>query len=193
MVALSVSDRFAWLDRYVTIHTPESFAEIDWNPSAPDIEEAKQMIRSAAVSQIEAARARWAPLAEISRFYESRERSRYNHLMTQALERLLPDESTPLRFAFWGANTHGVRLSRVLRELRPSSELVVVVDEFLEAERFCGVPVVRSSALDELRREGVYVFISTFAGRDYAQNHLREKEVEHGCLFDDLLTFHALS
>ncbi|MNJ77106.1 hypothetical protein D3C77_745270 [compost metagenome] len=86
-----------------------------------------------------------------------------------------------------------MRLSRALRELRPGSELVVVVDEFLDADNFCGVPVVRSSALDELRRDGVYVFISTFAGRDYAQTRLREKEVEHGCLFDDLLTFHALS
>lgn len=193
VVALSTSDRFAWLDRYVKIHTPQDFADIDWDPSVPDIEEAKQMIRNAAASQIEAARARWAPLAQISHFYESRERSQYNHLMTQALERLLPDGTTPLRFAFWGANTHGVRLSRVLREIRPGSELVVVVDEFIEAERFCGVPVVRSSALDELRRQGVYVFISTLAGRDYALRHLREKAVEHGCLFDDLLTFHALS
>ncbi|MDD1974997.1 polysaccharide pyruvyl transferase family protein [Pseudomonas tussilaginis] len=193
VVAHNISDRFAWLDRYVKIHTVESFAKIDWNPIVPDIEEAKQMIRNAAAQQIEAARARWAPLAQISTFYETRERSQYNHLMVQALKHLLPGELSPLRFAFWGANTHGVRLSRALRELRPGSELVVVVDEFLDADNFCGVPVVRSSALDELRRDGVYVFISTFAGRDYAQTRLREKEVEHGCLFDDLLTFHALS
>lgn len=193
VAAHNISDRFAWLDRYVKIHTPESFGEIDWNPVVPDIEEAKQMIRDAAIRQIEAARARWAPLTEISAFYEARERSQYNHLMTQALERLLPAGSAPLHFAFWGANTHGVRLSRAIRALRPGSELVVVVDEFLSADSFCGVPVVRSSFLDELREQGVYVFISTFAGRDYAEAHLQEKGVQYGCLFEDQLTFHALS
>jgi hypothetical protein len=193
VVALSVSDRFAWLDRYVKIHTPQTFADIDWNPRCPDIEDAKQMIRNAAVAQIEAACRRFAPLAQVSEFYEGRERSRYNHLMVDALERLLPQDQAPLRFAFWGANTHGVRLTRVLRELRPGSELVAVVDEFLEAERFCGVPVVRSSSLEALRKQGIFVFISTYAGREYAERHLRENDVAHGCLFDDLLSFHALS
>ena len=165
VVAHNISDRFAWLDRFVKIHTRETFAEIDWNPSVPDLEEVKQKIRSAAARQIELARERWAPWAEISAFYEERERSRYNHLMEQALRRSLPDATAPLRFAFWGANTHGVRLSRALRELRPGSELVVVVDEYLQADSFCGVPVVRSDALPRLRQEGVYVFIATYAGR----------------------------
>jgi len=193
VVAHNISDRFAWLDRFVKIHTRDTFAEIDWNPEAPDIEEVKQTIRSAAARQIELARERWAPWAEISAFYESRERSHYNHLMEQALRRLLPDDSAPLRFAFWGANTHGVRLSRALRELRPGSELIVVVDEYLQAERFCGVPVVRSDHLEALQRDGVYVFIATFAGRDYAEQHLQRAGVAHGCLFHDQLTFHALS
>ncbi|HZX15306.1 MAG TPA: polysaccharide pyruvyl transferase family protein [Pseudomonas sp.] len=193
VVAHNISDRFAWLDRYVKIHTRETFGEIDWQVGVPDIEDSKQMIRSAAAKQIEAARARWAPLAEISGFYESRERSVYNNLMVQTLQRLLLDKEKPLRFAFWGANTHGVRLTRALRELWPGSELVTVVDEYLQSDSFCGVPVVRSGVLDELRREGIYVFICTFAGRDYAERHLLEKGVEHGCLFDDLLTFHALS
>ncbi|WP_175253837.1 MULTISPECIES: polysaccharide pyruvyl transferase family protein [Pseudomonas] len=193
VVAHNISDRFAWLDRFVKIHTRETFAEIDWNPGVLDLEDLKQQIRNAAARQIELAHERWAPWAEISAFYEARERSRYNHLMEQALRRLLTDDPAPLRFAFWGANTHGVRLSRTLRELRPGSELVVVVDEYLQADSFCGVPVVRSDALAGLRRDGVYVFITTFAGRDYAERHLQEAGVEHGCLFDDQLTFHALS
>ena len=193
VVAHNISDRFAWLDRFVRIHTRETFAEIDWNPNVPDLEEVKQKIRSAAARQIELARERWAPWAEISAFYEERERSRYNHLMELALRRSLPDGTAPLRFAFWGANTHGVRLSRALRELRPGSELVVVVDEYLQADSFCGVPVVRSDALARLRQEGVYVFIATYAGRDYAERYLQQAGVEHGCLFYDLLTFHALS
>jgi hypothetical protein len=193
VVAHNISDRFAWLDRYVKIHTRETFAQIDWNPGVLDLEETKRVILAAAARQIALTRERWAPLAEISAFYESREPSQYNHMMTQALEELVPHGQEPLRFAFWGANTHGVRLSRALAELRPGSELVAVVDEYLQAERFCGVPVVRSDALDRLRREGIYVFISTYAGREYAEKHLREKGVEHGCLFRDLLTFHALS
>lgn len=193
VVAHNISDRFAWLDRYVHIHTRETFAEIDWDVAAPDLEEAKQAIRTAAARQIEAARARWAPLAEISAFYESRERSAYNNLMVQALNRLLPGEPIPLRFAFWGATTHGVRLSRALRELRPGSELVRVVDEYVQADSFCGVPVVRSSALEDLRREGVFVFIATHVGREYAEARLTDWGLAHGCLFDDLLTYHALS
>ena len=80
-----------------------------------------------------------------------------------------------------------------MRELRPGSELIVVVDEYLQAERFCGVPVVRSDHLEALQRDGVYVFIATFAGRDYAEQHLQRAGVAHGCLFHDQLTFHALS
>lgn len=193
VVTHNISDRFAWLDRYVKIHTRETFAQIDWNPGVLDLEETKRVILAAAARQIARARERWAPLAEISAFYESREPSQYNHMMTQALEELVPQGQEPLRFAFWGANTHGVRLSRALAELRPGSELVAVVDEYLQAERFCGVPVVRSDALDRLRQEGIYVFISTYAGREYAEKHLREKGLDHGCLFRDLLTFHALS
>lgn len=193
VVARNISDRFAWLDRYVKIHTRETFAQIDWNPKMPDLEEVKQMILNAAARHIERARERWAPWAEISAFYESRERSEYNRLMVLALQQLLPGDSTPIRFAFWGANTHGVRLARALHELRPGSSLVAVIDEYLQADRFCGAPVVRSDALDALRHDGIYVFISTFSGRDYAEKRLREKGVDHGCLFDDILTFHALS
>lgn len=193
VTGLSISDRFAWLDRYVQLHTPDTFARIDWSPTPPDVEEAKQAIRAAAIGQIEAARAKWAPLAEISAFYEARERSAYNTLMEQALARLLPADSGPLRFAFWGATTHGVRLSHALRKLRPGSELLLVVDEYAELDNFCGVPVVRSTALEALQRDDVFVFIATHGGREYAQARLQQAGVRHGCLFNDLLTYHALS
>lgn len=193
VVAHNISDRFAWLDRYVRIHTEEHFAQIDWQVEAPDLEDIKQMIRQSAVQQIEAAYTRWAPMAQISAFYESRERSPYNHLMVQALNRVLSCEPGPLRFAFWGATTHGVRLSRALRALRPGSELVCVVDEYIKAEQFCGVPVVRSLSLDALRQNSTFVFIATYVGRDAAESLLIERGVAHACLFNDLLTYHALS
>lgn len=193
VVAHNISDRFAWLDRYVRIHTREAFAEIDWAVAAPDLEEAKQAILRAAAQQIEMTRARWAPLAQISAFYEARQRSDYNNMMLQSLNRLLPSELKPLRFAFWGATTHGVRLTRALRDWRPGSELVCVIDEYVQADNFCGVRVVRSSVLTELQREGVFVFIATYVGREYAATRLDEHGLAYGCLFDDLLTYHALS
>ena len=193
MVAHNISDRFAWLDRYVPIYTQDTFADIDWFPAVPELEETKQAIRIAAVQQIEDTRRRWAPLAEISAFYEQRQRSQYNNLMMRALHRLLPGDSSSIRFAFWGATTHGVRLSRALRELRPGSELVLVIDEYVQTESFCGVPVMRSDVLGSDAVSGVFVFIATYVGHDYAQAKLDEQGLSYGCLFDDLLTYHALS
>lgn len=193
VVAHNISDRFAWLDRYVPIYTQDTFADIDWFPAVPELEETKQAIRIAAVQQIEDTRRRWAPLAEISAFYEQRQRSQYNNLMMRALHRLLPGDSSSIRFAFWGATTHGVRLSRTLRELRPGSELVLVIDEYVQTESFCGVPVMRSDVLGSDAVSGVFVFIATYVGHDYAQAKLDEQGLSYGCLFDDLLTYHALS
>lgn len=193
VVARNLSDRFAWLDRYVRIYTVDSFADIDWNVAAPEIEDAKQAIRAAVIGQIETARARWAPLAEISGFYEARERAAYNRLLIQAIESVLPADPAPLRFAFWGATTHGVRLSRALREIRPGSQLVAVIDEYLDSQSFCNVPLVRSDALERLRDEGVVVFIATYVGRQYAEERMSSHGLGYFCLFDDLLTYHSLS
>ena len=196
VVGCNISDRFAWLDRYVKIYAPDDFAEIDWSPQSLDLGTVKTTICAAAAQQIESARSKWGPLAEISAFYEARNRSSYNNLMREALEKALALSSTPkgtLRFAFWGATTHGVRLSRALQEMRPRSELILVIDEFVESKSFCGVAIRRSDALPEIARQGVFVFIATYAGRSYAEAKLRAAGVAYTCLFGDLLTYHALS
>ncbi len=46
-------ERYAWIDKFLPLYTPDRFGEIDWNVQAPDIEDVKRMILETAVAAVE--------------------------------------------------------------------------------------------------------------------------------------------
>lgn len=100
VVANNISDRFAWLDRY--IYTSNKFSEINWNIAVPDIEIAKNEILTTAAEVIQSKYSKFNSLTKISFFYESRELSNYNSLIFSSLFNKLTEVVGPIRFAFWG-------------------------------------------------------------------------------------------
>ena len=66
-------ERYGWLDKFLPLYTPETFAEIDWNPARIDLEAHKKLVMQLAVSII-----RQQPeeedLLAVQNFYLNREK-----------------------------------------------------------------------------------------------------------------------
>ncbi|MDO4284166.1 MAG: polysaccharide pyruvyl transferase family protein [Eubacteriales bacterium] len=53
MVRDYFDDRYAWLDKYVRLYTPDRFGEIDWHPTVPEsVEEIKPLLTELAVREL---------------------------------------------------------------------------------------------------------------------------------------------
>jgi len=67
-------ERYAWIDRYLPLYTPDKFGEIDWNAKAPDLERAKTLVFNAAKAAVTGAAFSEARYQAVHDFYMSRER-----------------------------------------------------------------------------------------------------------------------
>lgn len=69
-------ERYAWIEKFLTLYTPDRFGEIDWNVQAPDIEPLKRQILETAAACVE--RTPDAPrlAQELSSYWLDRERGR---------------------------------------------------------------------------------------------------------------------
>lgn len=64
------SFRFSAIEKYVPIYTEKDFDKINWDPDTVDYEPMKTKILDNAAKQMEIAYKKWAPMYDISQFYE---------------------------------------------------------------------------------------------------------------------------
>lgn len=67
-------ERYAWIEKYLPLYTPDRFGEIDWNVQAPDIEHVKRQVLETAAAAVERA-PEFARMADaLTAFYLDRTR-----------------------------------------------------------------------------------------------------------------------
>lgn len=69
-------ERYAWIDKFLPLYTPDRFGEIDWNVQAPDIEAVKRQIVETAAACVQRAPDASRLADELSSFWLDRERGR---------------------------------------------------------------------------------------------------------------------
>lgn len=69
--------RFAGLDRIIKVYKPKEFAEIDWNPQCPDIEELKRLTIENVIQSVQDTYNKWNKICDLSDYYESTEKQIY--------------------------------------------------------------------------------------------------------------------
>lgn len=62
--------RFSGLDRLINCYHPSEYADIDWNPKVPDLEDLKEKTIRTTVKMIRRAAEKYKDLCELSDFYE---------------------------------------------------------------------------------------------------------------------------
>jgi hypothetical protein len=67
-------ERYAWIEKFLPLYTPDRFGAIDWNVQAPDVEPVKRQILDAAAACVERAPEAAKRADELTAFWLDRER-----------------------------------------------------------------------------------------------------------------------
>ena len=123
-------NRFSWIDKLLPLYTPENFDKIEWNPLPVEYEQQKADIKNALKRVILGEGDRIEALAEVSAFYEMRDRIEYNSAYKRALEKYgsLSDE---VKYAIWGTVTSkSNQLKHCIDEMYPKWTFIGIFDKF---------------------------------------------------------------
>ena len=167
----NISPRMGWIDRYLKIFTPENYSLIDWKGQIVSYEKTKEMMIELAINKIEEARKKYGLQADLSFFYECREKSQYGNFYWKVLEKLPEERKESLEYVLWGAGQIGMNVAQVIQEAYPASKLKAVIDSYCTGT-FFGIPIQKPDFLKNHEKE--YVFITTHSGEKCAREFLEK-------------------
>lgn len=165
----NLSPRMGWIDRYLRIFTPETYSMIQWEGQTVFYEDRKAQMLDIAIARIKETVQRFGEAADLSYFYEIRDRSPYGNYYRKVLERLPEERKGSFDYVLWGAGQIGMNVYQVIQEIYPDSRCIAVIDSYCTGE-FFGVPILKPEALKEYTKE--YVFITTWSGEACAKEML---------------------
>ncbi|MBP3285044.1 MAG: polysaccharide pyruvyl transferase family protein [Clostridia bacterium] len=130
--------RFAWLDKYIPLYSYEEYDKIDWNPASIDYEAEKELLILVALKRLKDVHCT-AGIEEVDRYYQERNRGKYENFYRVALENTyLLDEfakrnwvgKEKVEYAFWGATSATEKIYRYICEKYPNAKLVKIIDTY---------------------------------------------------------------
>lgn len=168
------SCRFEWINKLITVYSPEDFENIDWNPSILEIEKLKAKMRKVISSRIIEAYSKYSELLEISDFFEQCEHEEANSVSKQIIEAVR--NSGKDKYAIWGTGGYlGNAIYEILRRECPEVTLVAAFDKYRK-ECFHGV---QTQTLDQLELlENVFVIVTTASGEPEAVQYMQKIGME---------------
>lgn len=159
----NISYRFSWLDKYLTLYSSDSFHTIDWRPQAIMFEDRKQRIKALICNEIRSAFEKYAPLYELSEFYEDREKAPYGNHFVERIRTMHTYMPETFRYLIWGCGLIGASVLQVMRSEFPNASLVAAVDNYVEGT-WHGVPVIKPDMLDN--HPGDFIILATYSGTE---------------------------
>ena len=142
-------ERFAFLDGIIPLYTCKNYRDIDWNPTPPDIEAHKTLIKEFVFSRIKAIAYR----TRISRAYKEAASGLYDfcHEMRHAAAKILSlTNDKPLNYAIWGVvMPDALHLVEAMKMLCPNSCFKKAVDTYASGN-YMGVEIIRPELIEFL-------------------------------------------
>lgn len=165
----NISHRMGWIDRYLSIYTPQTYHEINWSGQEISYEKDKRIMIDIAISRIQNVNRQYAQSLDWSFFLESRERYEYGNYFKEILKKLPAQQKKSFKYILWGAGQIGINVHQIISEMFPNSKLVGVVDSYCDGT-FFGVPIQKPSVLNS--NDDSYIFITTTSGEHCARTYL---------------------
>lgn len=165
------SPRMSWIDKFLTIYTPDKYENIDWNPKPIYFEEHKKRIKDLAVKRITEAFSKYNDIFEISEFYENRTRGNYNNLYFDVLKKMPSELGDDFKYVIWGTSQIGIHAYSKISEIFPKSKMVAAIDTYANGE-FFGKIVERPEKLGFYN--DAYIFIASYSGEKDIVNELKK-------------------
>lgn len=158
----NISERMAWIDRYLHIYTPKTYSEINWNGQVVEYEERKRQMLQIAVKRIRDTVAQYEDIFDYSCYLESRECADYGNFYRERISEIPEERKKKLKYIIWGCGQVGIHTYHAMRNMYPDSKLAAVVDSYCEG-MFCdGTPIQKPDVLKA--EEGKYILIATHSG-----------------------------
>jgi len=150
--------RFGFIDKYLPLYTREHWHEIDWNPSAQNIENEKTLIKECFFAQVRAVAAR----TEVSAMYENRH-SQIPYLPSYSVDIVLSKlplpKDKPFKYAIWGGCCEAsIQLHNQIVNTFEKAALVNMIDTYASG-KILDVDIIRPSEISNLA-EDVIVFVT---------------------------------
>lgn len=170
------SERFGWIDRYLSIYTPENMDEITWDPAPVEFEQEKEKIVQLAVFEIQNAYEKWKLRCEVSDFYEARTKSRYGSRYYYLLE-TLPRKEEKFDFIIWGCGLIGESVYKAMENLYPQARMVAAIDKFVEGT-FHDVQILKPEQLADYPT--ALVLLANYSGKKEGYRLMKKLGREEG-------------
>ena len=159
----NISYRFSWLDKFLKLHTKEDFDKINWNPVPIEYDDIKDKLVNMFSQQILRVYEKYKNLAEISLFYEKREKAKYGNRYSDLLKTIPKGREERFDYIIWGCGLIGNIVNELMKELFPNATLKAAVDRFYKGEKWNNVTIIRPDKLGEF--DNCYIVLSTFSGK----------------------------
>lgn len=173
----SVSDRFAWLDKFIKIYSASEFAKIDWNPSIPDMEREKEKIIETQISIIENQYQRYAAMEMLHQLYSNRKRCNYESSLLMTIDPIIEyvnkhwNKEQECKYAIWGWSVFAEEIVKYIKQHYPKARLVTIFDSYRTFEKYG----VKAELPEGLSNNGDYVtFITSDAVAYFAEEYFKQ-------------------
>lgn len=169
MAKTHISYRFAWLEKLLKLYDEDDFDKIDWNPTPVIYEEHKNRLLNLTVRRLREAYDKYSEIADISYFYEMRDKKTYYvdafASIKQFIDHTFTDKEKIYKYSIWGLTQISSHAVRYIEEKYPNAELINVYDTFRELT-FEGK---RSQSPENIRKnQEDYILVTTNGAKNNA-------------------------
>lgn len=143
------SSTYAWIDKFLPVYEINDADKIDFNCASVDIEDYKQKLLDLDATRIRDVFDKYNKTCEISEFYESTERKKFENVYLVRLKKYTErnwKRDVPVQYALWGITQISEVVYNYIKEQYPLAHLAAVFDDYRDLE-FHGIKAVRTTEL----------------------------------------------
>ncbi len=129
LVSDNFDGRFSWIDKYLTLYTPDKFKEIVWNPEAVDYEEDKRAITEIFIREIQRRFEQVKDSQWLNDYYGLRTRSMINSELVKGLKELPFARNKRIRYGIWGLIAQAQTIKNVIENHFEDWRLETIIDK----------------------------------------------------------------
>ncbi|MCM1256252.1 MAG: polysaccharide pyruvyl transferase family protein [Roseburia sp.] len=173
----SITGRFAWLDKFIRIYTPENFSEIDWEINAVEMNEEKRKIIDADIAMIRSQYTKYSAIEKIGELYEKRNRCVYQDSSYLNIEPIIEymnenwNSESEEMYAIWGWSVYAEEVIKYIESHYPKAKLVMLFDSYRSFEKY-GITAQPPTGLKN--NKDYITFITSDAVGYIAEEYFRE-------------------
>lgn len=147
----SFDPRFEVLEQFLPLYTPEHFKDIDWNPSAVDLEEEKRRIKDAFFSAVRFASARY----ELKKLEKKTDYEEYVWEVSRAIRKIPFPADGCFLYAVWGVcHMDAQIIVDELPQLYPCSRMVAAIDTY-QSGTYMEKPIIQPEEISTLPEDTI--------------------------------------